>query len=120
MTELLNRVREKTSTTGTGTISLDLGVVTAAFLTAVEAGAVDGHVYDWVVEENNDFEEFTGTFHTGTPPTVSRDTTLKSKISGTAGASHLSLLGNATVRVIMSADNSLTKSQVVGRIIALS
>ena len=120
MSEMINRVREKTTTSGTGSVSLDGGVATPAFLSMVEAGAVTGHQYTFCVEENTDFEIFRGTYTSGSPGTVTRDQTLISKISGTSGSSNLPLLGNATIRVIQAAEDIITKQQAIARIIALS
>lgn len=119
MSEMLNRVREKTTTVGDGAISLDGGAATDAFLTIVEAGGISGRQYTFCVEENNDFEQFRGIYTSGSPGTITRGEVLISKIGGVSGSSHLPLSGGATIRVIQAAEDIITKQQAIARIIAL-
>jgi microcystin-dependent protein len=91
---LLDSVKVATPTTGTGSVTV--GAAEPGYLTPAEAGAVDGRVYTWRLDDGDDFEIFIGTY-SSTGPTVSRDTVLVSKIGGTAGTSKISLSGSATL-----------------------
>ena len=91
---LLDSVKVATPTTGTGSVTV--GAAEPGYLTPAEAGAVNGRVYTWRLDDGDDFEIFVGTY-SSTGPTVSRDTVLVSKIGGTAGTSKISLSGSATL-----------------------
>jgi hypothetical protein len=94
MTALYNRARMSTVTTGTGTVTL--GSALAGFGTFAEAGAQNADVVSYTIEDGTDFEIGTGTY-TSSGTTLSRDTVIFSKISGTAGTSKIDLSGAATV-----------------------
>lgn len=94
-TLLFNRVKVNTSTTGTGTITLG-AAFSNAFCTFAEAGAANGNVVTYTIEDGNDFEIGRGTY-TSSGTTLSRDTVLLSKIGGSAGTSKINLSGAAVV-----------------------
>lgn len=99
---LLNRTRVSTATTGTGTITL--GTVVNGFLTFAEAGINNGDLVYYTIEDGNDFEIGQGTY-TSSGTTLSRDTVLVSKVSGTAGTSKLNLSGTAVVFIAAPAES---------------
>ena len=90
----LNRVGFATSTTGTGTITV--GAAETGYATPAEAGAVNAAVYEYVIEDGNDFEIGIGTY-TSSGTTFSRDTVYLSKIGGSPGTTKLTLSGTAKV-----------------------
>lgn len=90
-----------TATTGTGTMTL--GVAKAGYLTFAEAGIANADTVSYVIIDGNDFEMGIGTY-TSAGTTLSRDTVLVSKISGTAGTTKLTLSG--TAEVFASPDNT--------------
>lgn len=94
-TLLFNRVKVNTSTTGTGTVTLG-AAFSNAFCTFAEAGVANGNVVTYTIEDGSDFEVGRGTY-TSSGTTLSRDTVLLSKISGTSGTSKISLSGSAVV-----------------------
>jgi hypothetical protein len=94
--KFFNRVAVVTATTGTGTLTFG-AAVSAKFLTPVEAGAADADETYYLIEDGADFELGVGTVG-GSETTLSRDTVLVSKISGTAGTSKIDLSGTAQVR----------------------
>jgi hypothetical protein len=96
----VDRVKVTTATTGTGTPTL--GSAVAKFLTGSEAGMVNGLTYTYLIEEGNDFEIGVGVYNSSTP-SITRATVLKSKISGVAGTTKMSLAGSATIAIILSA-----------------
>lgn len=96
MALVLNAVWMTTATTGTGTITL--GTAKAGYFTVAEAGGADGTVYAYRINDGNDVEIGIGTY-TASGTTLSRDTVTKSKISGTAGTTKLTLSGTAEVLI---------------------
>ena len=113
-----NRVWMTTATSGTGTITL--GSAVAGYMTFAEGGVANSDTVTYVLVDGNDFEVGTGTYTTsGT--TMSRDTVIVSKISGTAGTTKLTLSGSAEVFLSASkADiafvdvaNTFTQTQTV-------
>lgn len=90
----LNRAWMGTATTGTGTITL--GSAKAGYLTFAEAGLANADTVAYLLKEGNDFELGIGTY-TSAGTTLSRDTVIVSKISGTAGTSKMVLAGAAEV-----------------------
>jgi len=106
---LLDSVKVATPTTGTGSVTV--GAAEPGYLTPAEAGAVDGRVYTWRLDDGDDFEIFVGTY-SSTGPTVSRDTVLVSKISGTAGTSKINLSGTAKLSAVPVADYVVTPRQI--------
>lgn len=99
--QFLDRVKVAITTIGTGTVTVG-AVSTPAFCTPAEAGATNGIVSRWILEEGTDFEIFQGTY-SSTGPTVSRDTVELSRIGGVAGTTKMTLAGGATLRAIISA-----------------
>lgn len=99
MTRILNRVGVLVSTTGTGTITSTVAL-NNKLNTLVEAGAVDGEQYFFLLEEGNDYELFKGTFISASNE-VSRDEVIESKISGTHGTTKMTLAGGAALRSAM-------------------
>lgn len=93
-----NRVAVAVGTTGTGTVTVG-AALSNAFCTPAEAGVANGSVHTWMLNEGNDFQIFRGTYSTA-GPTVSRDTTILSKIGGTAGTANMNLAGAAELRLV--------------------
>lgn len=87
-----DRVKETTSTTGTGTLNLaGASIGFQAFAQAFATGTV---TYYCILSGNGiDWEVGQGTFTTGSPNTLSRDTVLASSNSG----SLVNLSGTSTV-----------------------
>lgn len=90
MSLLLNRCQFTTATTGTGPITV--GSATSKFQTPASAGAVNGGVYSYAIEDGTAWEVGTGTYST-TGPTLTR-----TLIQSSTGAL-LSLSGSATVTI---------------------
>jgi len=101
---LLNSVKVATPTTGTGSVTV--GAAEPGYLTPAEAGAVNGRVYTWRLDDGDDFEIFVGTY-SSSGPTISRDTVLVSKVGGTAGTSKLNLSGSAKLSVVPVAQHMM-------------
>jgi len=106
---LLDSVKVATPTTGTGSVTV--GAAEPGYLTPAEAGAVDGRVYTWRLDDGDDFEIFRGTY-SSSGPTVSRDTVLYSKISGVAGTTKLTLSGAAKLSAVPVVDYVVTPRQI--------
>lgn len=99
-----NLVRVLTSTTGMGS-SVDLGAAFSdAFLSAEESGAQDGEQVTYIIEQGLDREINRGVLSL-TATVVARGTPLISKVGGTVGTNKINLLGSATVRFILSAED---------------
>ena len=103
MTTLYNRVYVNTVTPGQGTVTLGTAF-SNAFLTDVEASIADAAALTILIEEGTDFELVRGVYTLATRQ-VTRATVLKSKISGTAGTTKMTLNGGATVRVVAVAED---------------
>lgn len=90
-----DRVKETTTTTGTGTLNLG-GAATGGFQTFV-SGVGSGNICDYCLLSGNgtDWETGSGTVTSGSPATLSRDTVYASSNSG----SKISLTGTSTVFV---------------------
>lgn len=102
MANLLNSARMTTATTGTGTVTL--GSAVTGFFTFADAGAVNATLYSYTIEDGNDVEHGRGTY-TSSGTTFSRDTVLKSLISGVAGTTKLTLSGTAQIFIAMLAED---------------
>jgi hypothetical protein len=87
MVKLLNRASVTTATVGTGTITL--GAAKEGFQTFAEAGANEGDVIVYAVEDNGAWEIGEGTYSSGT---LTRNVSYSS-----AGGSPISLSGAAEV-----------------------
>ena len=74
-----DRVKETSTTTGTGTISLDGAVV--GFETFVSAIGDTNETYYCIFAGNGEFEVGRGTITDATPDTISRDTVISSSNS---------------------------------------
>lgn len=107
-TTLGNRVRVLCATTGTGTLTLG-AAFNNAFCTFAEAGIPNGSNVTYIIEEGLDFQIARG-IYTSSGTTLTRVSTILSKIAGTAGAANMSLLGAATVRVIGVNEDLLTRA----------
>lgn len=91
MAKFFNRAKMTTATTGTGTITL--GSAAVGFQTFANAGASNGDVVQYVIEEGTNFEIGTGTY-TASGTTLSRGAT-ESSNSG----NEINLGGNAFVSI---------------------
>lgn len=96
MSKLLNRARMTTPTTGTGTITLNTASI--GYQTFAAAGAANGDVLRYVIEDGAAWEIGTGTY-TAVGTTLSR--TLLSSSTG----SLLNLSGSAVVYVAATAED---------------
>lgn len=106
MTGYLNRVYHTTATAGqTTSVALSAEPMTDAFLTMEEAGAVDGELYSYILEEGLDFEVQKDQTYDADTQTLTRGTPVISKIGGVAGTTKMTLLGTAAVRVAPSAED---------------
>jgi len=81
--KIADRVRETTTTTGTGTINLG-GAVTNFETFAANLSNSDTTYYAIVDNTNGDFEVGLGTFSTGSPNTLARTTPISSSNSNSA------------------------------------
>jgi len=86
--KLFNRVRVSTATTGTGTITL--GAAITGYQTPASAGAVNGDVGSWAIEDGSAWELFVGTYASAGP-------TLTRTLIASSTGSLLNLSGNAQV-----------------------
>lgn len=94
----LNRVKFATATTGTGTLTV--GTAEAGFRTPAQAGAVDGQVYRYKIEDTGDAWEIGYGTYTASGTTLSR-TVLQSTDSDEA----LDLSGSAVVAFVAVAED---------------
>ena len=90
MFKVASRVKQQTTTTGTGTIDLDTSV--DGFQTFV-SGIGNGNTTYYVIESGDDYEIGIGTVTDASPDTLSRDTVLESSNSG----SKITLAGTSDV-----------------------
>lgn len=105
-----NRVYVSTATVGTGTLTLG-AVVSAQFCTFAEAGIANGAtVRSYIIEEGSDFEIGYGVYNSA-GPTLTRAAVRLSRIGGIAGTAKMTLLGNATVRVLAAAEDLVLKDE---------
>lgn len=95
MAKSLDRVYVATATTGTGTMTLGAAIA-ANVITFAQAGAVDGDVVNYVIEDGADFEVGQGVIGGGAT-TLSRVTVYLSKASATIGTTKLNLTGAARI-----------------------
>lgn len=96
---LLNRAKVSTATTGTGTVTL--GSAVSPFRSWSAAGAVNGSVYSYLIEEGVDWEIGTGTY-------TSSGTTLSRTLTASSTGSLLNLAGTATVACILRTEDAVT------------
>lgn len=96
MTKLLNRAKMTTTTTGTGTITL--GSASTGFQTFVAAGALNGDLFHYVIENGSTWEIGTGTYTTS-------GTTLSRTLISSSSGSLLNLAGTSTVFVSAIAED---------------
>jgi len=104
---LADRVGEKITTTGTGTLDVDQGAVSDQFFTFVDSGIATGSQVGYLLKDNDssDVEVGYGTWTDAAPDTFSRDTVTASRIAGVAGTSKISLSGNAELYITILAVN---------------
>lgn len=97
MLKLANRVKVVTATTGTGTITL--GAAVAAFQTFAAAGVLDAEQVPYLIEDGTAWEVGLGTY-------TASGTTMTRTVTGSSNAgSAINLSGNATVSVIVRAED---------------
>lgn len=105
---LLNRACANTSTTGTGTITLGSAATPpsgeADYLSWLDAGAVDGQLYSYLIQDGADSAWGVGAVgSSGT--TLTRDANETRVVAGVVSVAALSLSGSATVAcVALAAD----------------
>ena len=107
MTNHYNLARMTTATTGTGTITL--GSAATGFLTFAAAGAVDGDLVSYAIEDGNNREVGIGTY-AASAQTLTRATILNSTNSGAA----ISLSGAAQVFSAILAQDLLSAVYDIG------
>ena len=112
--KIADRVRETTTTTGTGTIDL-LGAVTNFETFAANLSDSDTTYYAIVDNTNDDFEVGLGTFSTGTPNTLARTTPIASSNSNSAvnfgaGTKDVFITTPASKMAFLNASGSLISS----------
>jgi hypothetical protein len=93
----INRVRCVTATTGTGSSVVVGAAYTDDFFTPVEAGAVDGVRYSYIIQQGTDVEIQQDQVWTASGTTIARGTPVYSRISGVAGTTKLTLSGSAVI-----------------------
>lgn len=91
---ILNRTKASTTTTGTGTVTLGAGVTPYQSWSA--GGAVNGGVYDYLIEDGTAWELGYGTY-------TSSGTTLSRTLVASSTGALLNLSGSATVAMVNSA-----------------
>ena len=109
-----DRARQTTTTTGTGTISLN-GATPAGWFSFAESGLVSGRTCKYLVELSNgtDFAIIEGTFTSGSPSTLTRTRILRSKIGGVVGTTNPSLTGTSIVTCVWTAEDADTANPVL-------
>lgn len=108
--KLLNRVKFSTSTTGTSDIAIGAAVRSATqgdYLTPAEAGALNGDVLPYFIQDGAGFAHGKGTCST-TGPTLVRDAGEMRWNGSTYAAGKLSLSGNAKVFLAPDGDDIVT------------
>ena len=100
MVKLVNRAKETTSTTGTGTLTLDGAA--GSYQSFAAAGVTNGDTISYVIEDGNDWEIGSGVYSDVGSITLTRTVT-ESSDGGTA----LNLTGNAQVFATILAGNIL-------------
>ena len=111
---IADRVRETTTTTGTGTINLG-GAVTNFETFAANLSNSDTTYYAIVDNTNGDFEVGLGTFATGSPNTLARTTPISSSNSNSAvnfgvGTKDVFITTPASKMAFLNASGSLISS----------
>ena len=112
--KIADRVRETTTTTGTGTINLG-GAVTNFETFAANLSNSDTTYYAIVDNTNGDFEVGLGTFATGSPNTLARTTPISSSNSNSAvnfgaGTKEVFITTPASKMAFLNASGSLISS----------
>ncbi len=97
MSLLLNRAKESTATTGTGTVNL--GGAVAPFQTWAAAGALTGRRYNYMIEDGTAWEIGEGVFTGASPDTLTRN------LVASSTGSLLSLSGSASVSCVANKAN---------------
>ena len=95
--KLLNRAKMTTSTTGTGTLTL--GSAEQGFQSFADAGAQNGDMIRYVIEDGNNWEIGTGTY------TAAGTTLTRTVAESSSGGSAISLTGSASVFASATAED---------------
>lgn len=95
MTQILNRVKVNTSTTGTGTVSL--GSAVSPYQTWSNGSAVSGLRYSYLIEDGAAWEVGEGVYTSGSPGTMTRN------LIASSTGSLLVLSGAATIACVAKA-----------------
>lgn len=111
--KFFDRVRVGTTTTGQGTITLG-SAADGDMMSFTEAGAADGDQITYILTEGQDFEVGRGTLG-GDVTTMTRDTVLVSKISGSVGTGKMELAGTAVVTNVYGAVDANRMLALAGR-----
>lgn len=101
MARILNRTKAASSTVGTGAVSL--GAAATPYQSWIQAGAIDGESYGYLIEEGSDWELGLGVY-TSSGTTLTRSVT-KSSIAGVIGTTLMTLAGAATVSAVERAED---------------
>ena len=111
--KFFDRVRVGTATTGQGVIALG-SAADGDMMSFAEAGAIDGDQITYILTEGQDFEVGRGTIG-GDVTTMTRDTVLVSKISGSVGTGKMELAGTAVVTNVYGAVDANRMLALAGR-----
>lgn len=107
MPKIADRVKETTTTTGTGTYSL---AGAAAGYRAFSSAFTTADTVDYCCEDGTDWEVGTGTLTTGTPWTLARTTIHASSNTGAAvswGAGTRNIFCTARANLVMQGENTI-------------
>jgi hypothetical protein len=99
---------------GTGNVTLGALVNPNAF-TMAEVNAVDQQQYVFRFDNANGDFEISRCTYTASGPSLSRDVVLRSKISAVAGTGKITIATTTTCRLVITADDAITRQQTLSR-----